>query len=155
MGKKNKKNLPALRNPYAAVPPTALQSIVPIQVPRASFDQNPLKLWWDNGKRKQIEKSAEIEANIARHQHAAVSEALGSMFEVTTYTAKVADTLGQYEHLKTMRSLDEREKIADIFIKEAQAQQMGYEAKSAEIDYNMRLRQFKKMEKEEDNTVDV
>jgi hypothetical protein len=47
-----------------------------------------------------------------------------------------------------MRNLEVREKQADIYIKQAQAQQMGFEAKLSELDYNIKLKQYQKMEDE-------
>jgi hypothetical protein len=47
-----------------------------------------------------------------------------------------------------MRDLEIQEKQADIYIKNAQAQQIGFEVKLSELDYNMRLKQYKKMEEE-------
>jgi hypothetical protein len=143
--KKMNNNLPQLRNP---LPPSAIHNVIPIRVPRASFDQNSVRLFFNNVKRGQLEKATRLEAEIARNQHAAVTETLGSMFEVTIYSAKLQDTIGEYRHRDTMRGLEIQEKQYDIYIKQAQAQLIGHEVKLSELDFDVKLKQHKKMEEE-------
>jgi hypothetical protein len=129
--------------------PQIIQNSMPVELPRASFQQNSISLFFGNIKRNQLVKATKAEAEIARYSREAVQDKLETIHSIVSFSARVADTLGQYEHNKTLRSLEVREKEADIYIKTAQAQQMGFEAKLSEIDYNIKLKQYNEMMKEE------
>lgn len=129
--------------------PQIIQNSMPVELPRASFQQNSVGLFFGNIKRNQLVKATKAEAEIARYSKESVQDKLETIHSIVTFSARTADTLGMYEHGKTMRALEVREKEADIYIKNAQAQQIGFEVKLSELDYNMRLKQYKKMEEEE------
>jgi len=166
----SKKNLPHLRNPMndlimGNMPglPEIIKNSMPVELPRASFQQNSVSLFFGNIKRNQLVKSVKAEAEIAEYSNRAVKAKLDTVHEIITFSSKVMDTIGVYEHNKDMRriefekgnaeirvlELSEQEKQVDIYIKQAQAQQIGYEAKLTELDYNIRLKQYKKMAEEE------
>jgi len=149
------KNLPQLVNPMNEIMlngmpnlPQIIAESMPKFIPPASFDQNPVAIWFANKKVGQLAKRAEMEANIAKHARNAVLDKLEVIHAVVTFSARVADTLGDYEDKKTMRGLAIQEKQADIYIKTAQAQQIGWEAKLSELDYNLKLKQYQKMMEE-------
>jgi hypothetical protein len=150
-------NSPELRNPMGDMIlgnmpglPEIIQNSMPVELPRASFKQNPLDLFFGNLKRGQLVKAGRREAELAEYSNRAVKAKLDTIHEVITFSSRVTDTLGQYEHAKTMRGLEIQEKEADIYIKNAQARQMGFEANLSELDYNIKLKQYKKMEAEND-----
>lgn len=149
------KNLPQLVNPMNEIMmngmpnlPQIIQGAVPKFIPPASFDQNPVSLWFGNRKVGQLAKRAELEAKIAKDTTAALKEKLDGILAVVTFSDRIADTLGEYDHRKTMRNLAVQEKQTDIYIKQAQAQQIGWEAKLSELDYNLKLKQYQKMMEE-------
>lgn len=151
-----KDNLPQLRNPMGEIMmgnmpglPDIIKNAMPVELPRASFQQNSFSLFFGNVKRNQLVKATKAEADIARYSKEAVCNKLETIHAIVTFSGRIADTLGQYEHSKTMRGLEIREKEADIYIKTAQAQLIGYEVKLAELDFDIRLKQHKKMEEED------
>jgi hypothetical protein len=150
------KQMPELMNPMISMMqgnlpglPQIIQNAMPVPLPRMNYNDNPVSMIFGNFKRSRLEKATDLEAKIAENSNRALVAKLNSIHEVVTFSARVADTLGEYEHNKTMRSLAVQEIQANIYIKNAQAQQIGYEAKLSELDYNMRLKQYKKMEEEE------
>jgi hypothetical protein len=104
------------------------------------------------GKVRDLVAIKELEAAGAEADFGKFQSNAGKITEAVMFGPKIINMHEELEHGKTMRALEQREKIADIFIKEAQAQMMGYEAKSAEVDYNIRQRQYKKME---EDTTDI
>lgn len=149
------KNLPQLVNPMNEIMmngmpnlPQIIAGAMPKFIPPASFEQNPVSLWFGNKKVGQLAKRAEMEATIAKHTKNALLDKLEGMHAVVTFSEKIANTLGEYEHAKTMRGLAVQEKQTDIYIKQAQAQQIGWEAKLSELDYNLKLKQYQKMMEE-------
>lgn len=148
----NDKNLPQVLGPLNNLPelPQLFENAMPIELPRASFTQNSISLFFGNVKRNQIVKSTKAEREIAENQYHAVVAKQGALFEAITFGSKVENHFAQIRHNTVMRDLEIQEKQADIYIKNAQAQQIGYEVKLSELDYNMRLKQYKKMEAEDD-----
>jgi len=146
----NKNNLPQVLAPLNNLPevPQLFQNAMPIELPRASFNQNPISLFFGNVKRNQIVKATKAEREIAENQYHAVVAKQGALFEAITFGAKVENYFAEIRHNTVMRDLEVQEKQADIYIKNAHAQMMGFEAKSAEIDYNIREEQYKKMKEE-------
>ena len=150
------KNMPELHNPMISLMqgnmpglPSVIENAMPIPLPRMNYNDNPVSMIFGNFKRARVEKATALEAQIAENSNKALVSKFNSIHEVVTFSARVADTIGMYEHAKTIRGLEIREKEADIYIKQAQAQQIGYEAKLSELDYNIKLKQYKKMEEEE------
>lgn len=144
------KNLPELHNPIInmmqnGMPmlPEIIQKAFPVAIPQMKYDQNAGGMIFGNFKRKRIEKASECERIIAENSLAVVKAKFETIHEVVTFSAKVSDTLKFYEHLQTMRTLEVQEKQADIYIKQAQAQVIGFEAKLSELDYQLRLKQLK------------
>ena len=151
------KNLPELVNPMNDIMmhglpglPQLIGNAMPVVIPQMEYDQNPVGMIFGNFKRKRIAKAYELEAHIAESSYRRVKATADITHELIALSGRVADTLGEYEHKKTMRSLEVQEKQADIYIKQAQAQLIGYEAKSAELDHNIKLKEYKKMDEGED-----
>jgi hypothetical protein len=146
----SKDNLPEVLGPLGNMPqlPQLFQNAMPIELPRASFNQNSISLFLGNLKRGQIVKATKAEREIAENQYHAVVAKQGALFEAITFGSKVEDYFANIRHNTVMRDLEIQEKQADIYIKNAQAQQIGFEVKLSELDYNMRLKQYKKMEEE-------
>ena len=149
-------NMPELNNPMMNLMmgnmpglPQIIQNAMPVPLPQMNYNDGPVSMIFGNFKRARLKKAKELEADIAESSNRALGAKLNAIHEIVTFSAKVADTLAQYEHNKTMRVLEAQDKQADIYIKQAQAQQIGYEAKLTELDYNVRLKQYKKMEEEE------
>lgn len=128
--------------------PNIIRSSMPVAMPQMQYDNGPLSMFAGNYKRKRIAKASEHERKIAENSLAVVKAKFEAIHEVVTFSSKVADTLGDYEDKKTMRGLAIQEKQADIYIKTAQAQQIGWEAKLSEMDYNLKLKQYQKMMEE-------
>jgi hypothetical protein len=130
--------------------PQLFQSAMPVEIPRASFKQNSVSLFFGNVKRRQLVKATKAEAEIAEYSRQAVHSKLEMFHEIITYSARAQDTFAEYKHRETMRGLEVEEKRADIYIKNAQAQLIGYEVKLSELDLNIKLKQYKKMEEDTD-----
>ena len=149
------KNMPELHNPMISLMqgnmpglPQIIQNSMPVELPRASFQQNSVGLFFGNIKRNQLVKATKAEAEIARYSKESVQDKLETIHSIVTFSARTADTLGMYEHGKTMRALEVREKETDIYVKNAQAQLIGFEVKLSELDYDIRLEQYKKIKEE-------
>lgn len=125
--------------------PNIIKNSMPVAMPQMKYDNGPLAMFAGNYKRKRIAKASEHERKIAENSLAVVKAKFEAIHEVVTFSAKVSDSLGEYEHKKTMRSLEVQEKQTDIYIKTAQAQQIGWEAKLSEMDYQIKAKQFKEM----------
>jgi hypothetical protein len=97
---------------------------------------------------RDIVEIKQLEAAGAQADAQRFSSNLAKITEAVMFGPKIINMHEELQHGKSMRALEQREKIADIFIKEAQAQQIGYEVKLSELDYNIRLKQFKKMEED-------
>jgi hypothetical protein len=152
-----KKNEPEYINPMQAMMrdgmpglPNIIQNAMPVLLPQMDYNQNPISMIFGNYKRSKLSKAKAIEAEIAENSNKALTFKLNSIHDVITFSARVTNTLGEFEHRKTMRSLEIQEKNADIYMKNAQAQQMGFEAKLSELDYNIKLKQYQKMSDGED-----
>ena len=150
-----KDNYPELVNPMGDMMmgnmpglPDIIKNAMPVELPRASFQQNSVSLFFGNIKRNQLVKATKAEADIAMYSRQAVQEKLETIHLIVSFSARMADTLGQYEHNKTMRNFEVQEKQADIYMKQAQAQQAGFEAKLSELDFNIRMKQYQKMEED-------
>jgi hypothetical protein len=158
--KENK--LPTLINPMNDIMmngmpnlPQILQGAMPKFIPPASFDQNPISLAFGNMKVGQLEKRAEREDNIARKTTNALIAKLDGMHAVMTFSDRIADSMDEYAHKKTVRRLFERNiELAnnklemETYKLQAEATIAGWEAKHSELDYNIKLKQSQKMEAE-------
>ncbi len=114
--------------------PQIIQNAMPPELPRATFEQGSLSLFFGNIKRKQLVKSAEAEAKLARFAHEQTESKLATIHSLVTFSAKVADTLGLYEHNKSMRFVEIQQGYAvlrnlelDTKEKEARIQQIQYQ----------------------------
>ena len=130
--------------------PNIIRSSMPVAMPQMQYDNGPLSMFAGNYKRKRIAKASEHERKIAENSLAVVKAKFEAIHEVVTFSSKVADSLGEYEHKKTMRALIEQDKQTEIYIKTAQAQQIGYEAKLSELDYKIKTKQYKDMMGDDD-----
>lgn len=146
------KNLPKMINPMqslmmADMPglPEIIGNAMPVVMPQMAYNTNPLAMMGGNWKRKRIEKATEMEARIAENANRALQAKLNSMITVITFSSRVSCELAEHDHKKTMFQLEEQEKQMDIFIKQAQAQQAGFEAKLSELDFQIREAQMKKI----------
>lgn len=101
----------------------------------------PLKVW----KIKKVADYAENEERAARANYGTIKAVQDGMHDYVTSSARIADSLGEYEHRKTMRALEVQEKQAQIYLLQAQANTAGYEAKQSELDYDVKLKQMKEM----------
>ena len=142
-------HMPELNNPMMNLMtgnmpglPQIIQNAMPVPLPQMNYNDGPVSMIFGNFKRARLVKAKKLEAEIAESSNRALTAKLNSIHEIVTFSAKVADTLAQYEHNKTMRVLEAQDKQADIYIKQAQAQQVGYEAKLTELDYKMRSKQY-------------
>lgn len=171
------KNLPALVNPMNNIMmngmpnlPEIIQSAMPKFIPPARFEQNPLSLAFGNMKVGQLEKRSLREANIAKNTTNALVAKLDAIHAVVTFSARIADSLGEYEHKKNMRSLlEERCTLENRQISlqnakletennnlgiegyklQAEATMVGWEAKMSELEYNIKMKQLREMEEGE------
>lgn len=144
--------MPELKNPMMNIMmngfsgmPQVIEKSMPVATPQLKYNSGPIKMFVHNYKVERIAKASENERKIAENSLATVKAKFEAIHEVLTFSAKVADTLGDYEHRKTMRAMEIQEKQSDIYIKQAQAQVVGYEAKLAELDYNMKIEQYNEM----------
>jgi hypothetical protein len=157
MSRKNRHHLPQLRNPLedlikGNMPglPQIIQNSMPVELPRASFQQSSLGLFWGNVKRNQLVKSTKAEAEIAEYSHRSVVAKLNTVTSLVTYSAGIAESLECFEHRKAMRNLEIQERQAQVYLIQAQAKQAGHEAQLSELDYNIRMKQYKKMDENTD-----
>lgn len=152
-----KNNEPEYINPMQVVMqdgmpqlPSIVNNAMPTALPRMNFDDGVISMVFGTYKRRKMEESTALEAKIAGNCRDAVNAKLDAISRLMTFSTEIADKLGEFEHRKTMRSLEIQEKNAEIYMKNAQAQLMGYEAKQSELDYNIKLKQYQKMEHDND-----
>ncbi len=143
--------MPLMTNGLGSMPglPSIIQNALPVPIPQMRYEQNIWEMVLGNTKRKRMEKAMDLEAKMAEHSRRAVEAKLNTMHSVLTFSARIADTLAEHEHTKTMRSLEIQEKNIDIYTKRAKAQQLSYDAKLSELDYTQRMEQYKKQHKDE------
>jgi hypothetical protein len=154
----NNDNMPQVMGPMSNFPelPKLFQNAMPIEIPRASFSDGHWSLFLGNIKRGQIEKATDREAKIAENQLRSVNAKQEALFLAITFGPKVENFFAETKHNTIIRELEVQERQADVYMKQAQAQQAGFEAKAAEADWEMREIQMKKMKKKmEEETVDV
>lgn len=123
--------------------PQIIQNAMPVELPRANFQQDSFSLFFDNVKRGQLVKATEREAKIAENSYRSIRAKLDTIKAVVTFSSEIKESFEEFEHRKTLRVYELQEREADVFIKRAQAQQMGFDAKSAEADWEMREIQLK------------
>ena len=173
MSKNNK--LPQLRNPMndlimGNMPglPEIIKNSMPVELPRASYQQNSVSLFFGNIKRNQLVKSVKAEAEIAEYSRQAVSSKLGTVHEIITFSSKVADTIGAYEHNKDMRRIEFQKGDAEIRLldleaveKKANIQQTQFqtaliaqEVEIAKIETQIKMKQLKEI-LNDDNVIDA
>lgn len=145
-------NMPELHNPMMDLMvgnmpglPNVISNAMPTTLPRMNYNDNVISMIFGTYKRRKMNEATEFEKRIAENCRDSVKAKFDTILEVVTFSARVNDSLGQYEHNKTIRLLEVQEKQADIYIKNAQAQQIGFEAKLSELDYNIKLKQYQKM----------
>ncbi len=112
--------------------PQIIQNAMPPELPRATYQQSSIELFFGNIKRKQLVKSAKAEADLARYSREQVENKLEVVHSLFTFSAKVADTLGEFEHRKTMRALDIQEKHGFIQKIQSELKILDLEAKEKE-----------------------
>lgn len=139
--------------------PALVNKLFPATTKKVTPNDGAISLVLDSWKIKKVAECAEGEKRIAQANRDALVAVLDGFHAFVTSSARIADTLMDFEHKKNMRfiefdkgkaelellKLEAKEKEADIYIKQAQAQQAGYEAKLTELDYNVRLKQYKEM----------
>ena len=135
------KNLPELHNPMInmtgggfPITQQLIQNLIPLDLPRPSFDQNPVSLFFGNIKIKQIAKTAELIAQINEATLRSTNANLEGLFNFFTFSSKTADTLASYEHNKEMRKIQINEGNARVELiklegdeKKANIQQINYQ----------------------------
>lgn len=167
------KNLPELQNPMINMmdggfpgAPQLIQNLRPLDLPRPSFDQNPVGLFLGNIKIRQIEKMAGRKANIDEATNRSIQANLDSYKRFFTFTGEVYDTLRQYEHNNEMRKIEVQtgharlelikqeieEKKTNIKEKEANIQQINYQTaliaqdvEMAKLEHKMKLKQVREI----------
>jgi hypothetical protein len=160
------KNLPELQSPMinmldGNMPglPEVIRNSMPVEMPRASFQENSFSLFFGNMKRKQLVKSMKAEAEIAEYSRQAVHSKLEMVTDLVTCSSRLADTMGVYEHNKNMRRITEEEGSARVALlkleadeKKANIQQMTYqtaliaqEVEMAKVDHKIKLKQLKEI----------
>ena len=167
------KNMPELHNPMVNLMagnmpglPQIIQNSMPVELPRASFQQDSISLFFGNMKRKQLVKATKAEAEIAEFSNRAVKAKLDTIHEIVTFSGKVADTLGAYEYNKDLRrmtleeggarivllKLEAQEKETNIKAMEANIQQTTYqtaliaqEVEMAKLDHKIKVKQLKEI----------
>ena len=160
------KNMPELHNPMinmldGNMPglPQIIQNSMPVEMPRASFQQNSVSLFFGNMKRKQLVKSVRAEAEIAEYSRQSVHSKLEMITDLVTCSARLADTMGVYEHNKNLRRIVEEEGSARVTLlkleaqeKQANIQQINYqtaliaqEVEMAKVDHKIKLKQLKEI----------
>lgn len=167
-----KENLPKLKNPLhdlisGNMPglPNIIQNSMPLEMPRASFKQGSVSLFFGNIKRNQLVKSVKAEAEIATQSRIAVHEKLEMVHELITFSARTQNTFQEYEHQQHMRRVAEDQAALttrnmelqnnkmeiEIYKLQAEATEAGHNANISELDYMMRKLQYEKMMKEMEN----
>ena len=156
MKKKKTNNLP-MNNPMnnmiqGGMPglPDIFSDAFPLNLPSIPYDSGFFKRKLHKGKIKDLIEIKQLEAAGAEADAKKFSSNLQKIGEALTFGPKIKDAFEEFEHKSIMRELEEREKQADIYVKEAQARQMGFEAQLSELEYNNRLKQNKKMEADND-----
>lgn len=160
------KNMPELQSPMISMLdgnmpglPQIIQNSMPMEMPRASFQENSFSLFFGNMKRKQLVKSMKAEAEIAEYSRQAVHSKLEMITDIVTCSRRLEDTLGMYEHNKNMRRITEEEGGARVALlkleadeKKANIQQITYqtaliaqEVEMAKIDHKIKLKQLKEI----------
>lgn len=158
------KNMPELINPMNSIMmngmpnlPQIISGAMPKFIPPADFSQNPVSLWYGNKKVGQLAKRAEHEFDIARNATGALKEKLEAIHAVVTFSSRVADSLDEYEHKKAVRKLTQQniqflnDKLEmetkrieiETYKLQAEASSAGYDAKISELDFKVRLKQYK------------
>ncbi len=125
--------------------PEIIKGAIPVTLPQMTYEENPVSMIFGNFKRKRLDKATLIEANIAENSNRALKAKLDSINAIVTFSANIDCQLAEFNHKKTMFNLEEEEKKMDIYIKQSQATQAGFEAKLSELDFKVREMQFKKM----------
>lgn len=153
--------------------PSIIQNSMPPELPRASYKQGSIDLFFGNIKRGQLLKAVTAEAEMAEETRKAVHSKLEMIHEMITFSARTQNTFQEYEHQQIMRRVaveqsalttthmelvNENQKIQNENLQlqndhlkvqtyklQAEATQAGWEANISELDYKMRLKQFEKM----------
>jgi len=158
--KENK--LPTLINPMNDIMmngmpnlPQILQGAMPEFIPPANLKQNSISLALGNIKLGQLEKRAKREADIARSTANSTVDKLRGMREIVLFSDVIADSIDEFQHKKNVRRLFERNiELAnnklemETYKLQAEATTAGWEAKHSELDYNIKEKQYQKMEVE-------
>ena len=143
--------------------PQIIQNAMPVELPRANFNQDSISLFFGNIKRRQLVTSAKAEADLARYSRQQVEDKLGSIKALVTFSFEITDKIGEFEHHKDMRRIEVQKGHAelrnlelDAKEKEARIQQINYqtamiaqEVKLSELELNIKMKQFKKLEEED------
>lgn len=117
--------------------PAIIQNSMPVELPRASFKQGTIDLFFGNIKRNQLVKAAKAEADLARYSKEAVLDKLEVVQALMTCSAKMADAFGQYEHNKVMRRMAEDEGRGKVVLLNLEAEEK--KAKIQQINYQTAL----------------
>lgn len=125
--------------------PDIIRGAMPVPMRQMEYDDNPIGMIFSNFKKARIEKSTALDASIAANADRALQSKMNAINTIITFSAKIDCELAEYQHKKTMFGLEAEEKKMDIYIKQSQATQAGFEAKLSELDFKIREAQFKKM----------
>lgn len=136
-----------IQNMLMAMPalPDIIRGAMPVPLPQMDYEENPINMIFGNFKRGRLAKATEKEAEIAANSNRALTAKLDSINAIVTFSAKIDCQLAEFQHNKKMFQLEEEEKQMDIYLKQSQATQAGFEAKLAEMDYEIRRMKFEEM----------
>ncbi len=138
--------------------PQIIQNAMPVPLPRMNFDDGMFSMIFGTYKRRKMADATGHEAQIAANATRAVKEKLDAIHSVVTFSARVSDTLKDFEHRQTMRGFEaqramlENEKLkVETYKLQAEATTAGFDAKISELDFKLRLKQYKEVHGEEEN----
>jgi hypothetical protein len=148
--------------------PSIIQNAMPVALPQMNYTDNPVSMIFGNFKRKRVATATELEAQIAENSNRALVAKFNSIHEVVTFSSKVANTLGEYEHNRDMRRVEFHKGHAEIKLleleakeKEANIQQTNFqtaliaqEVEIAKIETQIKMKQLKEI-LNDDNVIDA
>jgi len=116
---------PIMNNGMRGIPglPQIIENSLPIPLPRMTYDQNPISMIFGNFKRKRMETAMEVEARMAEHSGKAVTAKLDTIQAIITFSARVQDSFGEYEHRKELREQAVQQEIKRLNLMELEAQE--------------------------------
>jgi len=147
------KNLPQLVNPMSSLMtggmpglPDIFKDAFPQNMPSIPYDAGFIRRKFHKGKTRDLMEIKQFEADGAEADARKFKANLGKITEAIMFGPKIMDMQHEFEHKRIMRNLLEQRTQAEVYMIQAQAKQAGHEAQLSELDYNIRLKQYQKME---------